>query len=229
MPGEWVLVSGGSGGIGSATCAALAHAGYRPVVAYARNRVGAESTARANVGRPLALDLSDDASIASAVEWVVSRGLSLVGVVLAASPAPVLAPFGRITAADMDAQWRVNVLGPQRLLAALVKHVFRHAKRGFVVGVLSEAMGVCGERASASMGAYVIGKYGLAGVLAVAAHDYPWLHVRTMRPGFTDTGMLQVFDERFIEQLRARGAIRRAEDVAQDIMAVLPSPQRAGS
>ena len=148
---------------------------------------------------------------------------------MAASPAPVVAPFGRITAADMNAQWRVNVLGPQRLLAALVKHVFRRAKRGFVIGVLSEAMGDWGNRAGASLGAYIIGKYGLAGVLAVAAHDYPWLHVRTMHPSFTDTKMLQVFDDRFVAQLRTRGAIRRADEVAEDILMLLPSFQRVRS
>jgi NAD(P)-dependent dehydrogenase (short-subunit alcohol dehydrogenase family) len=229
MAGDWVLVSGGSGGIGSATCTALAQAGYRPIVAYGKNHAGAESTARRTGGWSLALDLSDDASIGSAVEWVTADGLPLAGVILAASPAPVVAPFGRITEADMTAQWRVNVLGPQRLLAALVKQVFRGAKRGFVVGVLSDAMGDWGDRATASMGAYVIGKYGLAGVLAVAAHDYPWLHIRTVRPGFTDTNLLQAFDDRFIEQLRARGVIRRAEEVAADIVAALPAVQVARS
>ena len=226
MSGEWVLVSGGSGGIGSATGKALAQAGFRPIVAYAKNRAGAEATARTVGGTSLALDLSDDASIESAVERVTTIGLPLAGVVLAASPAPVVAPFGKITAADMEAQWRVNVLGPQRLLAALVRRAFRRAKRGFVIGVLSEAMGFRENRARASLGAYIVGKYGLAGVLAVAAHDYPWLHVRTIYPGFTDTKMLQIFDDRFVEQLRTRGAIRRADEVAEDILSLLSSFQR---
>ncbi len=48
------------------------------------------------------------------------------------------------------------------------------------------------------MGAYVIAKHGMAGVLAMLAADYPWLRVRAVKPGYTETRMLDAFDERFL-------------------------------
>jgi 3-oxoacyl-[acyl-carrier protein] reductase len=130
-------------------------------------------------------------------------------------------PFGKITADDMAAQWLVNVLGPQQLLAELVRRCFRRHKQGAVVGVLTQAMGggATGiEGASSGMGAYVIAKHGLAGVLAMAAADYPWLRVRAVRPGYTETRMLEAFDERFLDLQREKAPFSTPEAVAAMIL-----------
>lgn len=236
MPGEAFLVSGG---IGGALCLRLAAAGYRPVVGFARSRAAAEAVADRCGGWALPLDLTDPASIDAAVDRLAAgtpdpavlhladperAGSQLAGVVLAGSPPPVLGPIGRITEADMTAQWQVNVLGPQRLLAGLVRQIFRKKRRGTVVGVLSEAMGQGDRPAMASMGAYVIAKHGLAGLLALAAAEYPWLRVTTVSPGFTETGMLRVFDERFLDQMRQRAPFRQPDEVAAEIMARIGQP-----
>tara|TARA_B100000315_G_scaffold259696_1_gene316736 strand:+ start:2364 stop:2609 length:246 start_codon:yes stop_codon:yes gene_type:complete len=63
------------------------------------------------------------------------------GVVLGASAPLRVTSFGHISEQEMENQWRVNVLGHQRLLAGLVRNVFRKRKQGIVVGVLSDAMG----------------------------------------------------------------------------------------
>jgi hypothetical protein len=44
--------------------------------------------------------------------------------------------FGAISAEEMARQWQINVVGPQLLLAALVRTSFRARKQGAVVGVL---------------------------------------------------------------------------------------------
>lgn len=212
------LVSGGSGGIGSAVCEQLAELGYRPVVAYHRNESAARAVAKRCDGGVLQLDLSSGASILAAVDAVEATGCRLAGVVLAGSPPPVLGPFGRITQKDLEEHWQVNVLGPQQLLAELVRRCFRKNMQGSVIGVLSKAMGGDGHPAASSMGAYVIGKYGLAGVLAVLEADYPWLHVRAVKPGYTETGMLKVFDERFLELQRDREPFQTPEFVAAEIV-----------
>ena len=68
------------------------------------------------------------------------------------------------------------------------------------------------------MGAYVIAKHGLAGLLAVIAAEYSWLRVRSIRPGYTRTPMLDAFDARFIELQEQVKPIRTAEAVAGDIL-----------
>lgn len=213
------LVSGGSGDIGNAVCEQLAELRYIPVVGYHHNGQGARAIAKRCSGEALQLDLASSGSILAAVAKLEKSSLQIAGVVLASSPPIVLAPFGRISEEDLHRQWSVHVHGPQRLLAELVRRFFRKTKQGTVIGVLSKAMGdMEGANTSAGMGGYVIGKYGLAGVLALLAADYPWLRVRTVKPGYTETRMLDVFDERFLALQRAKQAFQTPEQVACQIV-----------
>jgi NAD(P)-dependent dehydrogenase (short-subunit alcohol dehydrogenase family) len=213
----WLLVSGGGGGIGSAVCVALAERGIRPFVGYHRSETAARVLAERCAGRALALDLTDPDSIGRAVQEL-EQCPRLVGAVLAGSPPLSLAPFCNVTPSEMYEQWQVNVLGPQQLLAALVKRCFRKRKAGSVVGVLSQAMGSEQAAAAPGMGAYVIAKHGMAGVLALLAADHPWLHVRTVKPGFTETAMLEAFDPRFLELQRQKAAFQTPKQVAALIL-----------
>jgi len=214
------LVSGGSGGIGAAVCEQLAARGYVPVVGYHRNAAAADTVVSRTGGFALALDLTDESAILAAAHQLEALP-RLAGVVLAGSPPLALTPFGKVTAEDMQAQWQVNVMGPQRLIAELVRRCFRKHKQGAVVGVLTQAMGAGAEGiegASSGMGAYVIAKHGLAGVLAMAAADYPWLRVRAVKPGYTETRMLEAFDERFLAMQREKAAFSTPEAVASSII-----------
>lgn len=215
---ERFLVSGGAGGIGAATCAALAAAGYCPVVGYYHSATAAQAVAARTGGLALALDLASDASIDRALAQLAGAEGRLAGAVLAGSPPLALAPFGKIEAADLAAQLQVNVVGPQRLLAGLVRQCWRPYKDGVVIGILSRAMGEAGSGAASGMGAYVIAKYGMAGLLAVLAADYPWLRVRSVRPGYTETPMLAAFDERFLAQQREKTPFQTPQDVAAQIL-----------
>jgi 3-oxoacyl-[acyl-carrier protein] reductase len=79
-------------------------------------------------------------------------------------------------------------------------------------------MGDRGRGAASGMGSYVIAKFGLAGVLAAAAADYPWLRVRSVSPGYTETPMLAAFDERFLAMQRERAPFETPEEVASIIV-----------
>lgn len=216
-----VLISGGSGGIGGSLCALLAKADFHPIIGFAGARGAAEAVARACGGDILALDLRKPAAIDKAVTELEREVPDLAGVVLAGSPPPHPGPFARIAAADMTEQWQVNVTGPQHLLAALVPKYFKRDQGGFVIGILSRAMGENGQKATSGMGAYTIAKYGMVGMLAVLAADYPWLRVRTVSPGYTETAMLNAFEPRFVELMRARVPFHKPEEVASEIMALI--------
>lgn len=219
--GPRILVSGGAGGLGQAVCRRLSAVGLTPVISFARNRERALALARETGGEPLALDLCDANSIDAALGWIGKGEEPLLGVVLAASRPPVLAPFGRIDEVELRRQLEVCAVGPRRLLAGLVKHHFRKQKQGSVVAVLSSAMGRGLEGATSSMGAYVIAKHAMEGMLALLAADYPWLHVCAVRPGFVDTDMLKAFDARFLHILRERNAIATPEAIAMEVCASL--------
>lgn len=223
---SYVMVTGGTGGIGSALCRLLPASGHKPIVAYHNNREQAETLARECGGLAVRLDLASDESITQALaglsEELGEAGL-ISGVVLAASPPPDLAPFTKLTPEMLLHQFRINVAGPQLLLAGLIKAYFRKNKSGTVTGILSEAIGSENQPPATGMGAYVIAKTALRGMLSVCAAEYPWLHVRTVSPGFTRTGMLDVFDERYLEQMQAIKPFASAEDAARQVLEAMLS------
>lgn len=215
-----VLISGGSGGIGNALCRALAAKNYRPIVGYSCNRDTALAIAYETGGSALHLDLKDPSSIEAAITNLAEDDQRLAGIVLAASPPPAIAPVFRLPEGELTDQWSVNVDGPHRLLGGIIKRLMRPHKKGWLVGVLSDAMGRQGTAAK-SMGGYIIAKYGLLGLLKAINAEYAWLDVHTIEPGYTETPMLDVFDERFLEQMRAaqpNGHFTTPEDIAQKIM-----------
>jgi 3-oxoacyl-[acyl-carrier protein] reductase len=216
------LLSGGSGGIGAAVATQLAARGFRPVVGYGRNADAAKAIALKSGGIVLPLDLTSAASIEAAVTQLATREDELAGVLLAGSPPPGLYPYGKIPPEEMALQWQVNVVGPQLLTAGLVRTCFRKQKRGTVIGVLTRAMGENGRGASSGMAAYVIAKYGLCGLLAALAAEFPWLRVRSVSPGYTETAMLTAFDPRFLDLQREKAPFQTAEEVAAAILAEIP-------
>lgn len=221
---ERVLVSGGSGGIGGALCRLLPARGFLPVIAYHRGHQRAEALAAETGGQVLHLDLADDAGIDAAVAVLAEGPEPLRAVVLAASPPPAIMPFGQVSPEEAARQWRVNVEGPRRLLAGLIKSCFRPRKRGAVIAILSAAMGEAEGKSAQAMGAYVIAKYGLKGVLAAAKGDFPWLETAIVSPGFTETAMLDCFDPRFLDMMRSqqpRGRFATPEEAATEIAAAL--------
>lgn len=212
-----VFVSGGSGGIGRALCTRLAGVGVRPVVGYCSRPDLAEQIALDTGGEALQIDFSNEASIDRAAATL-ANFTDLEAIVLAASPPPSLGPFGKIAPVDSRYQWLVNVDGPQRLLQSVIRSNFQKPKKGAVIGILTAAMASGSRLAFRGMGAYVIAKYGQAGLLDVIAAEYPWLRVRSIRPGYTDTAMLKIFDERFLENYEKENKILSPDEVAQEIM-----------
>ena len=216
-----VIVSGGNGGLGQAICVELANDNIHPIVTYRNGAEQAQELANQIGGTAIQLDLQDPETIDAAVGEILKMSLEVAGVVFAASPKPTLDAFTKITAEDMETQWQVNVLGPQQLLARLIKRIFRKQKSGFALGVLSSAMGDGKTATGKNMGAYVIAKFGLQGVLATAAGDYPWLQTGTISPGFIETSMLEIFDERFLDMLREQLPNKRfstPEEVAETVL-----------
>jgi NAD(P)-dependent dehydrogenase (short-subunit alcohol dehydrogenase family) len=219
-PASYIIVSGGAGGIGSALCRLLPTCGLTPIVGYRNNKEQADALALECGGFSARLDLESDESIAQSLVQISSivKDGNVAGVVLAASPPPDLLPFGKLSSGILSHQLRVNVVGPQLLLAGLIKTYFRKKKSGVVVGLLSEAIGNDHDSPMTGMGAYVIAKIALRGMLSVCAAEYTWLQIRTVSPGFTSTKMLDVFDERYLEQMQAKKPFSSADDVARLIL-----------
>jgi len=218
---SYILVTGGAGGIGSAVCRLLPTIGITPIVGYNSNESVANTISEELNGFAIRIDMAEIQSIEKAIQIITQKiqpPHSLVGVVLGASPPPEIKPFGHVTYEDLSCQLMVNVIGTQHLLKGLIKKFFQKTKSGVVVGILSKAIGSEGRGPVKGMGAYVVAKAALKGMLSVCAAEYSWLKVRTVSPGFTRTAMLAVFDSRYLEIIENTETISSAEEVAQLIL-----------
>lgn len=224
---EFVVITGATGGIGQCVARQVSVLGYVPVIGHRVHRaIEARLIADTCGGLPIVMDMLNLESIGASVDCLVQDGRSVAGVVLAASPPPLLAPFGKITVADHTLFWNTNVVGPHCLLAALIRQFFRPRKSGAAVAVLSESMGcvtsgIAARSAMSGMGAYTISKFGLQGLMAQLEAEFAWLTVSCVVPGFTETAMLKAFDERFLDLLRAQQKFSCPEDIATEIVSRL--------
>ena len=216
------LVTGGAGGIGSATAVLLAERGARVAVA----DLTAETVDPPHVS--IKCDVTSRPSVEAAVDAAVDAFGRLDVVVSNAG----IGSVGDVTAND-DEQWHhvlnVNVIGTARVVAAALPHL-RRSQHAAVV-VTSSVVATLGVPERAAYAASKGAVHALA--LAMAAdHMRDGIRVTCVAPGTTDTpwvGRLLACAENpaaAAASLRARqplGRLVRADEVAHAI-AYLASP-----
>ena len=172
-----VLVTGAGSGIGESTAKVLTAHGHE-VVATARRL---DALAHLDVAQTLALDVTDDASVADCVAnagpidvLVNNAGISETGPV-ETFPHDVLARM-----------FETNVFGPMRMMRALVP-AMRERGTGIVVNVTS----VQGRVAAPLDGAYCASKHALEGLSESLALEigHFGLRVVIIEPGYIAPGM----------------------------------------
>ena len=205
------LVTGGSGGIGSAVCRSLAAAaGYNVGVGYYRNRAGAEALAKEIGGFPAYADVSRPEEVAA----MFAEAGEVETLVLSAG----IAHYGLITDLGYD-DWRelmaVNLDGAFLCCRAAVPGMVRR-KRGNII-IISSMWGQVGASCEA---AYSASKSGLIGLTKALAKELApsGIRVNCVAPGVVLTPMLKDFSEEDLENLRLETPLEmlgEPEDVAE--------------
>ncbi len=204
------LVTGGSGGIGSAVCRSLAAEGYNVGVGYFRNRAGAEALARELGGFPAYADVSRPEEVAA----MFAEAGEVETLVLSAG----IAHYGLITDLTYD-DWRelmaVNLDGAFLCCRAAVPGMVRR-KRGNII-LISSMWGQVGASCEA---AYSASKSGLIGLTKALAKELApsGIRVNCVAPGVVLTPMLKDFSEEDLENLRLETPLEmlgEPEDVAE--------------
>ena len=193
MTEKVLLVTGGSRGIGAATCRLAAKAGWAVAVNYAANSLAADEVVRAiraDGGRAMAVqaDVADEAQVLRMFEQVDAKFGRLTGLV---NNAGVVDQRARLDEMDM-ARWRrmfdINVIGSLLCAREAVRRMSpKHGGAGGAIVNLSSAaarLGSPGEYVdyAASKGAIDSFTVGLAKELAAEN-----IRVNAVRPGLIDT------------------------------------------
>lgn len=190
---NWLLITGGSRGIGAATALRCASAGWDVAINYARDAAAAEAVAarvRAAGRQALVLqaDVADDAQVAAMFEQLDAAGGRLAGLV---NNAGIVAPACRLDAMD-SARWQrlfdVNVLGTLRCCQQAARRMStRQGGRGGAIVNLSSRAAEYGSGGiyvdyAATKGAVDTLTKGLARELIAEG-----IRVNGLRPGVIDT------------------------------------------
>lgn len=189
-----LLVTGGSRGIGAATCVLAAERGWDVAVNFARDQPAAERVAaavRARGRRALVLqaDVGDDTAVRAMFEALDRAwGPRLGGLVNNAGVVDVAARVDQMDAARLDRMFRTNVLGSFACAReALRRMSTRHGGAGGAIVNLSSAasrLGSPGQYVDYAAAKAAIDTFTLGLAREVAAEG---VRVNAVRPGIIET------------------------------------------
>lgn len=221
------LVTGGSGGIGAATCAALSRSGWTVLVGYRGNPDDAAAAAAACDGKAetVHIDVTDPDSIAQAVQRAGDLGTLAALVNNAGMARDDL--LLRQDASDLDATFAVNLRGAWLASQAVLRPMLR-ARAGRIVNVSS----IVALRGNTGQTAYAATKAGLLGLTRSLAREVgrKGITVNAVAPGLVETAMTADLTAEARDALLADTPIGRAvtaDEVAATV-AFLASDDAAG-
>lgn len=201
------LVTGGSGGIGAATCRALSAAGHYVLVGYGGNADAAEKVAADCPGDAEAIhvDVTDEDSVTAAVARATEVGTLAVVVNNAGVTNDDL--LLRLDADRFDQTIEVNLRGAYLVSRAAMRPMLR-SRFGRIVNIAS----VVALRGNAGQTAYAASKAGLIGFSKSLAREIgrKGVTVNVVAPGFVATAMTDALPAEAREALLGQAPTGRA-------------------
>jgi NAD(P)-dependent dehydrogenase (short-subunit alcohol dehydrogenase family) len=195
------LVTGGGSGLGAATARMLASEGARVVIADVNDAGEGVAKELGGGARFVRADVTEEASMQSAVDACVSAFGAIHGLVNCAGVAPgerVVGRSGPHALASFERAVKVNLVGTFnaiRLAAARmsVQPAFPNGERGVIVNTSS----VASFEGQIGQAAYSASKAGVNGMTLPIARELAKFGIRvmTIAPGIFDTPMLQGMSE----------------------------------
>ncbi len=204
LNGKIALVTGGSRGIGRATCVALARQGAYVAINYQSNEAAANEAlalvrAAGGEGELLPFDAANSDAITKAVDDLASRKKGL-HIVVANAGVTRDGLLLRMKDEDLAHVLSVDLQGPTFLARAAVRLMMRQ-KWGRLIFMSS----IVGEMGNAGQAAYAAAKGGLIALSKSIAREYGSRNVtaNVVTPGFIETdmtaGLPEEVKKKFIE------------------------------
>lgn len=193
MSGKILLVTGGSRGIGAATCRLAAKAGYRIAVNYASNAKAAETVVadiEAGGGEAFALkaDVGSETDVLAMFEAVEDRFGGLDALVNNAGVVDSLSRVDEMSFARLERMMRINVIGPMLCAREAVKRMSTRngGKGGAIVNLSSIAarLGGAGQYIDYAASKNAINAFTVGLAREVAEEG---VRVNAVSPGIIDT------------------------------------------
>lgn len=225
LNGKIAVITGASGGIGSATAMRMARAGARVVVGYNSKRDEAEKVVAALPGtghRPMRIPMLETAvirDVAATIERDYGRCDVLVNCAGFTRPIPH-ADLEALTDDLIDAVFQANVRGPFATIRAFAP-LMKKSGDAVIVNISSVAA-ITGSGSSIAYGASKAALDTMS--LSLARVLGPEIRVMTVSPAAVDTAFVPGRTTAMVEKVAATTPLKRvvqADEVAQAIMAAV--------
>ena len=184
------LVTGGSGGIGSAVCRRLAEEGWMTVIGYNTDKTSAENLAAELTGRKLSVaaircDVTDDESIQSCLKET-ERLFGETGLLVNNGGKANIGLFTDMSGKDINELMDIDLVGAMRLTNAVLPGMIRRHE-GNIINI-SSVWGECGASCEV---VYSAAKAGLIGFTKALAKEVApsGVRVNCVSCGLIDTKM----------------------------------------
>lgn len=222
-----IIVTGGAGGIGSATCKQFAAAGAKVAVfdlnVDAATKVADQINVAGGVAVPFACDITDRNSVDQAVASVIEQ-LGSIDVLVNNAGWDIFKPFIKTTPDEWDKLIAINLTGALHMLHAVLPGMVAQ-NSGRVVTVASDAA----RSGSSGEAVYSACKGGLVALSKTLAREHSRHNItfNVVCPGPTDTALLAGVAEgardpaKLIEAFRSAiplGRLGQPEDLASAIV-----------
>jgi 3-oxoacyl-[acyl-carrier protein] reductase len=220
LQGRTALVTGASQGIGRACALALAQAGARVALAARSegklNEVAAEIAQKGGAAAVFSLDVASEESVKACAKAAVQHfGSVEILVNNAGITRDTLAL--RMKRADWDEVIQTNLTGTFLMTQALLSPMLK-ARWGRIINISS----VVGETGQAGQANYAASKAGLIGLTKSLARELATrnITVNAVAPGYIETAMTAVLDEKQRQSMMAGIPLGRAGTDAEIAAAV---------
>lgn len=215
-----VLITGGSGGIGTALCVAFAQAGCNVAIHYNKNSDGAERLAKIlcesyGVGAlAVQADVSDRQSVNDMFD-LIDNTIGGIDVLVNNSGIAQQKLFTDITAEDWKAMLGVNLDGVFNCTQEALKRYMIKNHSGVILNI-SSMWGQVGASCEVHYSAAKAGVIGLTKALAKEV-GLSGVRVNCICPGVVMTDMMKSFDEQTVNELKEEtplNALGTPKDIA---------------
>jgi NAD(P)-dependent dehydrogenase (short-subunit alcohol dehydrogenase family) len=186
LDGKVAIVTGGSRGIGSAICLALAGEGAAIVIAARSAGTLAEVADAVRRAEPVVTELAEEQSIRNLVEVTTDR-FGRLDILVNNAGITHSARLEETRTEDLDRCWAINARAPY-ILCREALPLLRLAQAGTIVNISS----VVGVKGYPLQSAYTASKHALRGMSISLAEELRGTNIRVhvICPGAVDTGMV---------------------------------------
>ena len=217
---EYILVTGGSGGIGLDVCKKLSQAGYHIIMCYSKNLKNISELKKNNFIIPLRINLNNIASMNNAfksLKFIIKKDYKFNNLILCASQPPIISPILKCEGKELLKHFKVSVIGHHYLITKIINFYFKRNRKGKIFTILSK--GIKNERKpSKYMGPYLIAKFALKQMLQIIKIENSWIKIHNVYPGFTKTKMLSSLDKDYIKLIKKNEKIFSTKEISRLIV-----------